>query len=253
MATLPPVPPPPPPPLPPPQVDGAPSRGLDLIRCLIFIKDDPGWLRKVLFGSLAVLLGGVLIGIPLLYGYAVRLVRRTAAGLEPPLPEWDDWGGIFMDGLKVAAVVIAHYLLGGLLLLPLVVTLVVLPGSMEDPSGLFAIVLFLMMAIAFPLLIALAIYVHAAIVRMAVLNDLAEAFRPAEVIDLVRRNLGNVALAWVVYIIANFLSQFGFLLCCVGLLPATFWSVIVLFYALGEVARLDPELGAVAAARPGQL
>ena len=250
MATLPPVPPPPPlPPSLPPPVGGTSSRGFDLIRCLIFIKDDPDWLRKVLFGSLAVLLTGLLIGMPLLWGYSVRLVRRAAAGLEPPLPEWDDWGGIFMDGLKVAAVLIAHYVAGAVLLLPLVLTLVVLPGSMDDPSGLFAVVLLLMMAVAFVVLIAMAIYVHAAIVRMAVLDDLAEAFRPAEVIDFLRRNLGNVALAWVAFIIANFLSQFGVLICCVGLLPATVWSVIVMFYALGEVARLDPELGAVAAAR----
>jgi hypothetical protein len=248
LTTPPPVPPPPPslPPAPPPP-DGGSARGLDLVRCLIFIKDDPDWLRKVLFGSLAALLTGLLIGMPLLWGYSVRLVRRAAAGLEPPLPEWDDWGGIFVDGLKVLAVFIAHYLVGAVLMSPLIVTLVVLPGSMDDPAGLFAIVLLLMMLVGFVLLIALAIYVHAAIVRMAVLGDLAEAFRPGEIIAFLRRNLGNTALAWVAYIIANFVSQFGFLLCCVGLLPATFWSVTVMFYAMGEVARLDPELGAVAA------
>jgi hypothetical protein len=190
----------------------------------------------------------MLIGMPLLWGYAVRVVRRTAAGIEPPLPEWDDWGGIFVDGLKVLAVFIAHYLVGGLLMLPLVLTLFVIPGSMEDPGGLFAIALFFMMAVGFVVLIAMAIYVHAAVVRMAVLGDLAEAFRPTEIVDFLRRNLGNVALAWVAYLIANFVSQFGILLCCIGILPATFWSVVVMFYSLGEVARLDPELSAVAKA-----
>ena len=248
MATLPPVPPPPPRPASAtPRPDPASSRSIDLIRCLIFIKDDPDWLRKVLFGSLAALLAAVLIGVPFLWGYSLRLVRRAAAGIEPPLPEWDDWGGIFMDGLKVAAVLIAHYLIAGLLLLPLVLSLVVIPGSMDDPAGLFAIALFFMMAVGFVVMIAMAVYVHAAIVRMAILGDLAEAFRPSEILDFLRRNLGNTALAWVAFIIANFVSQFGILLCCVGILPATFWSVTVMFYALGEVARLDPELGAVAA------
>jgi hypothetical protein len=133
-------------------------------------------------------------------------------------------------------------------MLPLVLTLVMLPGSMDDPSGLFAFALFFVLAVGFVLLMVLVVYIHAAVVRMAVLGDFAEAFRPAEIIDFIRRNLGNFALAWVAFIIANFLSQFGFLLCCVGLLPAAFWSVIVMFYAMGEVARLDPELGAVAAA-----
>jgi hypothetical protein len=193
----------------------------------------------------------VLIGVPLLWGYSYRLVRRAAAGRTPPLPEWDDWGGIFMDGLKVAAVLIAHYIAAGLLMLPLVLVLMVVPGSMDNPSGFFALALFLMMAIAMVLLMVFAVYVHVAIVRMAVLDDLAEAFRPAEIVEFIRRNLGNTALAWVAFIIANFVSQFGFLLCCVGLLPATFWSVTVMFFSLGEVARLDSELGAVAAAREG--
>jgi hypothetical protein len=218
------------------------------MRCLTFIKDDPDWLRKLLTGSLVALLATLFIGMPLLFGYSVRLVRRAAAGLEPPLPEWDDWGGMFMDGLKVFVVVLAHYVIGGLLLLPLILTLVFLPGSMDKPSGLFVTVFFLMMAVAFPLLIALAVYIHAAIVRMAVLGDLAEAFRPTEIFGFLRRNLGNTALAWVVGILANFISQFGILLCCIGILPATFWYVTVLFYSFGEVARLDPELGAVAAA-----
>jgi hypothetical protein len=248
LATTNPYLPPQPPNLPPAPPAGPRSTGIDIIRCLTFIKDDPDWLRKLLFGSLASLLAMVLIGVPLLWGYSYRLVRRTAAGLEPPMPEWDDWGGIFMDGLKVAAVLIAHYIAVGLLLLPLAFVLWVVPGSMEDPSGLFALALFAMIAIAFVMLMLFAVYVHAAIVRMAVLDDLGEAFRPAEVVEFIRRNLGNTALAWVAFIIANFVSQFGFLLCCVGLLPATFWSVTVMFFSMGEVARLDSELGAVAAA-----
>ena len=214
----------------------------------MFIKDDPDWLRKVLFGSLAALLATLLIEMPLLWGYSLRLVRRAAAGLEPPLPEWDDWGGIFMDGLKVAAVLIAHYIAAGLLLLPLILILVVVPGSMDHPSGLFAVAFFVIVMTAFVMLMALAVYVHTAIVRMAVLGDLAQAFRPTEIVEYLRRNLGNTAMAWVAFIIANFVSQFGFLLCCVGLLPATFWSVTVMFFSLGEVARLDSELGPVAAA-----
>jgi hypothetical protein len=240
-----------PPPLPPPPTlpPGRPlpeNRPFDLVRCLTFIKDDPEWMPKLLWGSLAVILGAVLVGIPLLWGYNLRVVRRAAAGLEPPLPEWDDWGGIFMDGLKAAVVLIAHYIGVGVLLLPLALVLFVVPGSMDDPSGLFAVALFGMVAIAFVVFLVFAVYVHAALVRLAILGELKDAFQPAAVIDFLRRNLGNTALAWVAFIVANFVAKFGFLLCCVGLLPATFWSTTVMFYSLGEVARLDPELGEAA-------
>jgi len=40
--------------------------------------------------------------------------------------------------------------------------------------------------------------------------------------------------------VARFASQFGLLLCCVGVFPAAFWSSLVLGYALGETVRLNP-------------
>jgi hypothetical protein len=43
----------------------------------------------------------------------------------------------------------------------------------------------------------------------------------------------------VAFLTANFLSQFGILLFCVGIIPATFWSQCVGAYAMGEVAFRD--------------
>ena len=42
-------------------------------------------------------------------GYFVRLVRNVARGDERPLPEWDDLGGIFSDGLRAVAVYLAYF------------------------------------------------------------------------------------------------------------------------------------------------
>ena len=45
-------------------------------------------------------------------------------------------------------------------------------------------------------------------------------------------------LAFGVLLVTNFVAQFGVLLCCVGLIPATLWSQIAFHHGLGQVARL---------------
>ena len=55
-----------------------------------------------------------------------------------------------------------------------------------------------------------------------------------------KRNFSNYLLALAAFFVANFIAQFGILLFCIGILPATFWSQCVGAYALGEVAYRDP-------------
>jgi hypothetical protein len=84
------------------------------------------------------------------------------------------------------------------------------------------------------------VYLPAAMARAALRGSFAEGFSWREITAFIQANLGNYALALVVYLLASFLSQFGMLLCCVGIFPAAFWSYQILAYALGETVRLNP-------------
>ena len=87
-----------PPPLPPAR-EARPS--IDFGRCFTFVAEDPDWLKKVLIGGAFVLASSLLIGIPFVLGYAARVFKRAAAGRGPTLPEWDDLGGFFGEGLRL--------------------------------------------------------------------------------------------------------------------------------------------------------
>jgi hypothetical protein len=86
--------------------------------------------------------------------------------------------------------------------------------------------------------LALAIYLPAALVRTTLRGSVGAGLEWRENLEFIRANLGNYALALVSYLLASFLSQFGVLLCCVGLFPAAFWSYLVLAVALGQTVRL---------------
>ena len=85
------------------------SRPLDFARAFRFVIEDPDWIKKILIGGVFTLLSAILIG----RAVRERVLRaagaqRRPAGSERPLPEWDDLGGLFVDGLRAVAVYLVY-------------------------------------------------------------------------------------------------------------------------------------------------
>ncbi len=218
---------------------------LDFGRSFTFTTQDPDWLKKVLIGGAFTLACSALVGVPFVLGYVARMLRRAAAGAPTPLPEWDDLGGIFREGLRLTAVYLIHMLgvmavallFVGILLLPML-----LSGGRRDPMealGPFgALLLAALYALVLVVALATAVYLPAAMVRAALADSVAAGLEWRHNLDFIRANLANYALALVSYLVAGFVAQFGVLLCCVGFFPAAFWSYLVLAVALGQTVRL---------------
>jgi hypothetical protein len=225
---------------------------LDFGRAFRFVFDDPDWVKKVAFGSLFALLSVFIVGGVFLAGYVTRLIQRTARGEAHPLPEWDDLGGLFSAGLRAFGAYLAH--LAVVLIPTLGMVLVVILGAGGLSAGNHDVAeavgplagLGVMAAYGFAMLgmMALLAYFPAALTRLALSERFSAAFEVQANVAFIRRNLMNYLLALVFYLVANFASQFGVILCCVGVLPAGFWAMCVAGFSLGEVARLGPgELG----------
>jgi hypothetical protein len=226
-----------------------PSDTIDFGRCFTFVTEDPAWVTKILVGGLFTLLSVVLVGIPFLLGYWGRTLKNVAAGQRHPLPEWDDMGGLFSDGLRLFGVYVVYglglALVMGALSCVLMVPFVAMgsAGGLDDgPGALFAALgglgVLLFYFVVFVVAILGAVYLPAAMTRSALRDSFAEGFAWREIVAFIRANLGNYALALVIYLVASFLSQFGSILCCIGIFPAAFWAYEILAFALGETVRL---------------
>jgi len=229
----------------------ADSRSLDFGRCFSFVVEDPDWLKKVLIGGAFTLASLLIVGAFFVAGYWVRFVREVARGGARRLPEWDDLGGLFGDGVKlvgvyfvytlgVVAVVAALGCTAGLLGVGIGGLSDVSEGAGSAAAALGGLGLAAAYGVVLLASLALMVYLPAVFVRVALEDDFAAGFAFARHLAFIRDNLGNYALSIVLYLVASFLSQFGALLCCVGIFPAVFWSYLVLGYALGETVRLGP-------------
>jgi len=237
----------------PTEPDRPPDPALDVAQALRFVFDDPGWLPKLLVGSLFTAASFFLIGNIWIAGYSVRLIRRAADGERHPLPDWNDLGTMFQDGLRATIVLLIHtipiLIMKFILALAIGGAVTVLETAQDVPREFRVTLVLLAVAgyVFFTLVsLALLLYIPAVLARFVLLDRVSAAFELRENVSFIRRNLKNYSRALSAALIAGFVAQFGVLVFCIGIFPATFWSICVLGYTVGEVARSDANLMAKA-------
>jgi hypothetical protein len=226
----------------------APTGSVDFGRSFTFVTEDPEWVKKILIGGAFTLACAFLVGVPFVLGFFSRTLRNVVAGEPRPMPDWDDLGGIFNEGLRLTAVYLLYMLaifaaiaaLGCVVMLPLFA----LSGAPRHPSealgGLGGLGIVAGYGLVMLASLALAVYLPAALARSALRGTVADGFAWREILGFIAANLANYLITLVIYLLASFLAQFGFLLCCVGIFPAAFWGYMVLAVALGQTVRLSP-------------
>jgi Protein of unknown function (DUF4013) len=232
------IPPPPPPPtLPPPAAPGAPQ--FDFAKPFTYVFDDPRWLQKILIGGLFYLAGFVLVGWFFIFGYIAQVTRNVIAGAAEPLPEWDDLGNFFGEGLRLFAVMMVFILPVVVLCLTIMIPAGIL-GSIENEgvqalgSGMAGCLSCLIVPIA----LGMTLFLPAALLFAVVEQRFGAAFELGRIWAFIKANVGNYLLAVVVYLIARVLGGFGVALLCIGVIFTGFWSFLITAHAFAQAYRL---------------
>ena len=224
---------------------------MDFGKSFVFMFQDPEWLRKLGIGTLVALLGlvlsPVLIGfIPLLmvWGYSLVALRNVMDGHEHPLPEWNDFGGFLVFGIKLAVALFVWALPAIVVALPLGIGTALLSNSQNSSAnagGVSLLVCGSCLMILWALLVAL--FTPAIYIRLARTGRLGSAFAFGKLWELTRANLGSVIVAivlvWLAGLIASIVAPFGVLIVVIGLLItvpfAVFWPTLVQAHLFGQV------------------
>jgi hypothetical protein len=225
---------------------------MDFGKAFTFMFADPNWLRKLgigtLVGLLSIVLMPILIGvIPLIMvvGYTLDALRNVVDGKEFPMPEWNEWGGFLIRGLKLTIALVLWSLPIFIIMIPLFIG-TALTGNQNSGGIAFGVLLITCSSCLmflwglFFLLISPAIYI-----RLAVTGRLGAAFEIGKLWALTRDNLGNVILALILVFVAGLIAavvgSLGMLLLCVGFLVtvplATLWQYLVQAHLFGQIGR----------------
>jgi hypothetical protein len=210
---------------------------MDIGKSFAFVFEDEQWIVKVLIAA-AILFVGILfswvllipliLALALLAGYSVEITRRVMRGELSKLPEWDNWGELIADGLKVIVIGIVYAIPIILVGLCLGIPAAILSNDNNAFGGVlnaFMSCLNLIWAIILSLLL------PAAIAKYVAENNLGAAFRFGEVIALVRDNFTTYLITFLMSWVANLIGQLGSIVCGIG----WFFTVPYAFMVTGHL------------------
>lgn len=213
---------------------------MDIGKSFTFVFEDQEWITKLLIAAAILLLGVAfswVLGIPmllaaaLLTGNGVEIVRQVMRGNLDELPEWDEWGNLLIEGIKVMVISIVYAL-------PLIVVAICLGpvvGFLADSSEALGVLLGTFLGcIILIYAIALSIVFPAALAFYVAEDDLSAAFRFGDVIAFARDNLSTYLIIFIMSWVAGIIGNLGSLVCGVGWLVTVPYAVLVTHHLYGQ-------------------
>ena len=212
---------------------------MDIGKAFTFVFEDDAWITKILIAA-AILLVGVLfswlllipliLAVALLNGYMIEVTRRVIRGQVDGLPEWDNWGDLIADGLKLLVIQIVY-------MLPIIVLslcMIVPAAAAESSEGLSVFLSVVLGCLMMLWAIAATIVLPAATAIYAATDELAAAFRFGEVFALVRDNLSTYLITLVMSWVAGFVGGLGSIVCGLGTFLTSPYGTIVTGHLYGQ-------------------
>ena len=193
---------------------------MDIVETVKFPANDVEWIKKMV-------IGGLLMLIPIVnfiaLGYYIKTMRGGIDG-KSGLPEWDDWGNLFVKGLLVIIVVFIY------MLIPLAVMFMsiggvvissiasgdVSPASIGTIIGGSLLSVFLMFIVWLLLPMALSIYAKE--------DSIGAAFGIGEILSRIKSVIGEYIIAIIVLYALMLIVSF------IAVIPFIGWVVMIFAY-----------------------
>jgi hypothetical protein len=206
---------------------------LDIGKSFKFPFADPNWIAKIVIGT-------VLSWIPIVnffsIGNAYRVFKKVLNKEEPALLEWDDWGGFFMDGLKVFVIYLIYMIVPIIIMFAAqgLIASAMYKIAMGGSGGAGMVIGWLIYIIGIILGICLGIIMPMAVAYFAKNNeDFGAVFRFKEIIADVFKVFGDYILVIVIAVgvsiafAVTFMIIIGFVL-----VPISIFYLMVVFASL---------------------
>ena len=223
---------------------------MDIGKALSYTFSDERWIVKLVIGGLLMLFSWLIVPLIFVIGYLVRIVRNVMAGFEHPLPEWDEWGDMFRDGLNLG---IAYfiYMIPIWILACCSLTVLAPAGFTEgDVSEMMAVLgggtSLLLMCLMGLFALLVAVLGPAITIQYAREGSIGACLQVGEVINITRTQLGNIILALLV------LFGLNFVLGLLGIIPIVGWviSLAASIYSLFVTGHLYGQIGTMVGGSP---
>ncbi len=204
---------------------------------------DPDWLAKLLIGAFFTLLSCFLVGIPVLYGYYLELLRRVRRGDPSPLPEWRDVGVKFISGCKYIVTLWIYYFPLFLVAIPVMLLLLISSvqgGHLFDVMGR-AVTAGVMIFVVFPYILFVAVLTPLITVEFSTNERIREGINIGRVLKLFGQFWEESLIIALITIGIGLAACLGIVFFIIGILFTAFYVSLVTHHLYGQMGqRISP-------------
>ena len=209
---------------------------MDIGSSFSYMFQDEDWIKKIL-------IGGVVGLIPIVnfaaIGYMIQTIRNVRDGQALPLPEWDEFGKYFVDGLWIALIFLVWAI-------PIIVVAclqgvgtAVLADASSDAANALSIISACFACVTVLWGLVIAAVSPAIMVRYAEVGEFMAGFQFSEIVDIIRANVRSYIIVVLLMWVAALIASFGVILCVIGVIFTQFWSYLVAGNLMGQLAAQE--------------
>lgn len=209
---------------------------MNLGKAFTYPFDDPDWMKKI--GIAAVMMIIPIVGGLFVMGWAIEITRRVIQGEAYPMPQWEDFMGLLVKGLKVVVISLVY-------LLPVILVSACTQGLTllgQETGEDIVMTIAMVVSVCFGCLVFLysllaGLVLPAAFGKFAATGDLKAAFRFGEVISMVRA----VPVAYIMVLLGGFVASLigglGVIACVIGVFVTIPYANAVTAHLWGQAYR----------------
>ena len=205
---------------------------MDIVENIKYPTTDSEWIKKVL-------IGGILLLIPILNfvctGYYLKVIKGSIEGRNN-MPEWDDWGDLFIKGISVLIISLAYSIIP-IILISIIILIVsssglLFAGIFESASMGVVTLLFILIGslIGFITLFIVNLMFPMSLAMFANEWSFGDAFKIREIISRIK----SVFVEYVIAIIVIYILLL--LVFIVAWIPFIGWAA--LFYVMVVTGKI---------------
>ncbi len=206
---------------------------MDYGKSLTFVFEDKNWISKFLVGVVITLIPFVNLAS---YGYMIQVLKNVRDGEEHPLPEWDDFGKYFIDGLKAMIGYLVYFI--PVFLLAFAMIPVAFAADSGASEGAIAATFILLYCIMFLFILVPMLLYPALYIQYAKEDQIGDMFKIGEMWDLIKADTGNYLIVLLlIFFVLGLIASVGVVLCFIGVFFTAWWAQLASAHLIGQLAR----------------
>jgi len=196
---------------------------------LRFLIEQEEWQNRALIGGAVTLIGMILFPVLwILEGYGLQLMKQTMRGEDPVLPEWDDWGELFKQGLTIFGIRFVYsipllvfvFVIVGFIILSVIIQIggAGIAAGVDEAAGIITaslgivVYVFAMLAlvIVMPLQLVILYFGQVAVIRYAETRVMRDALDFNTVFSMAKNGFKQYIIAFIIWYGMVFAVSFVF-------------------------------------------